>query len=629
MSDSKERGFWGWMQRKTRQLRGTTSLGSGNKSVRRPTSELRERFAWIKNRALDEVVSRLCGRSIRTTPKRSVPESKTKLTEVSAESTLAGTRSDKLLAGGAEVQPLKREEPKPAEPQLTEPRVDGAEVQPLKRAEPQLREPELALETQGNQSLSRNGAESLTRKLAQAEFRPAPTTATTYNKRHFRLYLLPRGGEQVFVSWSIAGPRLDEPMHILLRKTAGAEAMSVRPVSSPIGEMFLQVPTPDAEYVVELYVGETLVVRSEPVRGVPHSARVLGAPRFVQLAPIFAPWSPPSASDVVPNGQQWGHAAMNDDTVELQKPSWWPEAGWPVHAHVSEPWRAETLDLSGAAPAAWTQEPLDGLSLGASDQLEFGGASDTWVVSSGGIQPKDFGRAERTPNLVTKDLSWPSSAGWVHATVVVPNAQLHDPVERPRMHSPLADGPWLASAHRPNEQIIQRHLAGDTPSIQEGAISSYETLVGGTYLAPQGRADNPTYAHDQGHIYTPVLPPPMPEMREVTPEFENPIPKPPAVRKPKPRAPSRGKSWASMGVLPPLRTPPQFPKPRPEPERPPMPVPRAVSSVPVVPNGRHCSPKPPAPSVERLLLRPKEPKLVKAKRPANLDRLLRRPNPSV
>ena len=439
MSDGKKRGLRRW-------LRCGEAAWNG---LRKKTSELRARLEGARHRTLDDAVSRLARRPVRTTPEpEQIPEETKPLDEAARESAPeagpseatsgalpprvpeAGEReagADAPAVDASETQsawavppeteaspsprPLSREDASaPGSPEFASPtpsRTSGPDASEASSPEPASPTPPrtsrsvasaagpsepASLQSQPPKAAS-SGAEPPSR--AGRAGRELPETAPL---RAPVVYLLSPRGDEVFVAWAVAEETLRSGARVLVRILEGEQIVAETQVWSPRGELFFQVAGAQRVERAELIAGDTLLARSRPVPEPPGSAaRRPGERRFVRLAPTEDAYEASPASP----------------------PPWWPRQGWPVHAPGPSAWSQATVAAS--APAGpWTDEPAAVLYWMAEEEsIERPVSSDAFVRgvrAMSGFAP--LARPQPVPSamdvLPSPDHFWvvPASEGW-------------------------------------------------------------------------------------------------------------------------------------------------------------------------------------------------------------------------
>ncbi|MBX2810361.1 MAG: hypothetical protein KTR25_01065 [Myxococcales bacterium] len=658
--------------------------------------EFKERLGLVRGRALDELVSRICGRKIRTTPQTPPPsgfaqpgddavewgDSEKESSELMGTSSTAhkseeslgvvtGSSPQKNPSGPEAVlnsasvltqdgigQSVPFVETKPLESVTVDP---GASIPPELNETPRSSRdhhssviaPSPTSKVVTPASTSQVITPPPTSQIRRSVYTSKPeaggevpvTTAQT-SAHIYRVYLLPRGSDQLFVSWRIDGEPIEEMVTLALRYADGLMLVSVHHAPSLKGEAFIEAPTPNVSYVTELFVGTRRVVRSAPAEVLPKNRHPPERPRFVQLAPTFEPWSesqdlssPPrsvrqSRSEPLSpasNATNEVSAVIRDESraespVENSAlPTWWPVEGdvLPVQVTFSgqsgvlpppftmapvAPWKQDLPGSVQASSSAWVggevftdldtkpgaagsraTPPSSSSSSSSSSVKRWDAMSSSSLAQWGENRfpgSGEYSRSEYVRHSVpsseeltqqfdkalfgtgvrrwwtTDEHAWITSTGMVHQVVTqresaepilaedmrsmfLPPLQFDDGLGVP--DSTKSTDVWLNTANRPNVQRLTRYLH------EQGAL-------GATF---DDWLDSSTSGLESARE---AVPPP------IAP------PKTPVVRR-APHKPANGRRlWASIGVLPPLRSVPVFPRPQSEPERPVLPAPRRVAA---------------------------------------------------
>lgn len=351
-----------WKDRALAAVRGASRRG-----LRKTTAELKARLAKIQCRALDELVSRVVQRPVRTTPE--------------------------------EVLGKKRriESPRP---------VESSDVQEARRP-PEAAAPETVARAPSSPPTAPPPA------VAEAAERTSEARRKKKKKKRKRktppavasVHLLPRAGRQVLATWSVnhadakvqAGQAF---VDVRLADDSHAAPIATWRIQQARGESFLQLPNREGAYVAQVRFGEGVAATSTPVRPwTDDTSRSEGdTPRFTRLGngvatPVDALEGSPSpmasAAAIFPIEELPSSVGMPSSALP-ELPFSAQSGGLPSSARavgVSSSAAEVKMDLSESLPSSQAvQAGLRGAGMAASDSE----ASVVIASSEKVVTPKGF-----------------------------------------------------------------------------------------------------------------------------------------------------------------------------------------------------------------------------------------------
>ncbi|MEO1233818.1 MAG: hypothetical protein AAFZ18_33460, partial [Myxococcota bacterium] len=278
MSEDEEQG---WAARGWAALRSTAR-------VRRSTRELRERLFDLRDRALDEIVSRIAQRPVNTTvdqvlgrrkrleSTQGAPEASENAappaTEASRPSSPAAPRprrerretSGERFVGGIEALSRTRAaEVGAGDPAPLEGVAAKDERTASKSSAAPTTEVKPAVSASGPAESSRSGRSSSKRRKRRRRRKPSVESPV-------QVHLLPQGPDQVYATWTLDPKTSPDTVGVTLEVlpaggSADARPVATMPVDEGRGDAFLRVPVADARYVVRLRVEGEVAAESRPI----------------------------------------------------------------------------------------------------------------------------------------------------------------------------------------------------------------------------------------------------------------------------------------------------------------------------------------------------------------------------